>query len=358
MANPAPLILAGLTTPGGGRIDYAFAPELFHYGSAVVYSPVLKTRAVSGPGVPPGTWQYDFDSPHWTLPVTAIITSPCGKERYVTNAIGPAADERPWAIGSLARKEMLALDDTVLETEELDWKSPRRSPTSRRAAAPSRPTCRSCASAGSPVGARPTDRVHLRRVWPTASRAPNNFNDHGRAREILETGESGALTRKTTRTFFYGASTDPSFGTYIVDQAGHRDGAGARGRQRVLHEPYEYETSGVYRGFLKAQTDRGIRTEYTQELVATKPSGNVKTAKDGNGNVTSFAYAWGRTRQITTPLYTITRVINPDGSPGLRDAPWLYDVLLLRPAPARDPDAPRRSGTRPSPPTTTSMVGR
>ena len=120
-ANPAPLALSALTTPQGGRIEYVYAPQLFRYGSSTVYSPTLHRRTVAGPGLEAGTWQYSFDSPDWTQPITAVVTSPCNKTRYVTWAIGPLGNERPWAIGTQARREVRTHADEVLEVEEFTW---------------------------------------------------------------------------------------------------------------------------------------------------------------------------------------------------------------------------------------------
>ena len=335
VANPAPRGLAALTTPGGGRIEYSFAPETFLYGSSTVESPVLRSRAVSGPGLTTGTWQYEFDSPDWTLPITAVITGPCGKERYVTNAIGPAVDERPWAIGSLARKEIRALDDTVLQVEEFDWM--RSVPISNfPESGDSFQTHLPLLQERRVTRGGKTYRTEY--VYDESNYNParaSNFNDYGRAREVLETGESGLTSRKTTRTFFYGSSSDPSFETYIVDKTASETVRAPAGSSQSFSNTYEYETSGVYRGFLKAQTIRGIRTEFTQELDVTfaKPTGNVKTSTDGNGRVTSFAHAWGRTREIKTPAYTISRVISIDGTlasetrRGFTNS-FLYDALM------------------------------
>ena len=334
-ANPAPRIMAALTTPGGGRVEYSFGPELFRFGSTTIYSPVVKTRTVAGPGLNSGTWQYEFDSPHWTQPVTAVITGPCGKERYVTNAIGPAADERPWAIGTLARKEIRGLDETVLQAEELDWM--RSVPISNF------PESGDSFQTHLPLlkerrVTRGGKTYRTQYTYDESNYNParaSNFNDYGRAREVLETGESGTTSRKTTRTFFYGSSSDPSFGTYIVDKTALETVREPAGSSQTFTNTYEYQTSGGYRGFLKAQTIRGIRTEFTQELdnVVGKPTGNVKTITDGNGKVTSFDHAWGRMREIKTPAYTITRVINIDGTLASETrrgftTSFLYDALM------------------------------
>jgi hypothetical protein len=109
-------------------------------------------------------------------------------------------------------------------------------------------------------------------------------------------------------------STDPSFGTYIVDKLASETVRAPANGSEAFTSSYEYETTGGYRGFLKSQAIRGIVTTYTSDTVLDKPTGNVKTAEDGNHHVTSYAYVFGVAREIKTPLYTITRVINDDGT--------------------------------------------
>jgi YD repeat-containing protein len=312
--NPAPGVLAALTTPSGGRIDYKFVRQLFYYGSNIVYSPVLDTRTVSGVGIPAGNWQYDFDSPDVDEPVTAVVTGPCSKERYVTNALGPAADERPWAIGTLKRKETRALDDTVLQVEELDWQM--SVPISNK------PESNDSFQTHLPLlkerrvtrGGKTYRTTYVYDGSPYSSARASNFNDYGRANELLEDGENGALTRKTKRAFFYGSSTDPSFGTYIVDRLLSETVRVPATGSESFTDSYTYETTGGYKGFRKSQTIRGITTIYEVEFHAGKRTGNVKTSTDARGYVTSFDYAWGATKEIQTPEHTTTRVINPDGS--------------------------------------------
>jgi hypothetical protein len=308
-------MLRKLTTPAEGVIEYEYFPMTFQAGSGVVYSPVLSRRVVSGASLPTGTWTYTFLSPSASSPIVSVVTSPCGKTRYTTREIGPLGDENPWAIGTLKKKEILDLSDNVLQTEDWLWRrsapiseADETAPTASRTHGPL------VESHTLTRGGRTYRTEYTYEDFAYSKPRANNFNDHGRAREILETGESGALTRKSTRTFFYGSSSDPSFGTYIVDKPATETVRVPASGSESFTSRYEYRTVGGYRGFLEAQTIRGIRTSFTAELVGGQPNGNVKTSTDGNGHVTSFAYSWGRTQTITTPEYTISRVINPDGT--------------------------------------------
>jgi hypothetical protein len=40
----------------------------------------------------------------------------------------------------------------------------------------------------------------------------------------------------------------------------------------------------------------------------------VASATKANGKTTSYTYSWGRLQHTQTPEYTITRVIDPDGT--------------------------------------------
>jgi YD repeat-containing protein len=311
----APLGLKSVTTPAGARIEYAYAPTAFNYGSIAVYSPTLKTRTVSGPSVPSGAWDYSFASPGAALPITATITSPCGKTRYTTKPIGPLGAEDRWAIGVLAQKEVLTPTDTLLELEELTWlRSPLLSEHDDDDPHHQHPTYVPLLGERKVTRGGKTYRtIFTYDQQPYSKSRPNNFADYGRAEEIREVGESGATSRKTTRVFFYDASADPSFSSYIVDKPKSETVRAPEDGGQPFTNTFEYETSPDYQGFLKAQVVHGIRTEFTADSYAGERTGNVKTQKDANGNVTSYVYAWGRTREIKTPEFTITRAIDAEG---------------------------------------------
>ena len=301
--NPAPWILRSLITPGGGEIAYVYAPQLFRVGSGAIYTPALQTRTASGPGIETGTWTYSYQSTDWREPVVSSVTSPCGTTtQYTFKAIGPYANEEPWAIGSMVRKDVIDAGNVVLERIDIEWEK----------SAPISPLPESGNSFSTHVALLKTRSV-LRagggQVYKTTNtydpRAyklarASNFNDFGRPKEVLEEGE---LVRKTTRTFFYGTSNDPSFATFLADKTAS---------ESVQVGPEAFTSSWKYEqetGFLRSQTLNGITTTFTRDDL-----GNVATVKDAKGNVTRFTHEWGVVKDTSTPEYDVTREINLDGT--------------------------------------------
>ena len=298
----SPWLLSRLTTPSGGHIDYAYAAQLFRTGSGAIYTPSLRTRTTSGPGVATGTWRFQYSSPDWRAPVESLAISPCGATvRYTFKPVGSYGAEEPWAIGSMITKETLE-GATVLERDELTWiRSVPISdfPESGNSFATHVPLLgqRVVSRAGS---ANVYRTRHLYNPLPYRRTRAANFNDHGRPFLTLENGE---IDRASIRTFAYLSSSDPSFGTCIVDRL---DSETVLSGMDAYTRSYEYQAAT---GFRTSENHYGIVTRLTRDNW-----GNVASETDANGNVTRFTHDWGALQNTATPEYTVTRVVNADGS--------------------------------------------
>lgn len=302
--NPSTqFVLEHVDTPNGGVVDYTYTPQVFYIGSSVVYSPAITKRQTSGRDVPAGTWDYVYSSS--TDKNETVITTPCGsKTTYSFLGIGPNANQDAWAIGALDARITANAGGTAYETEDLTWISSvpisndaesGTSPQTHVALLGERDVTRSGRSYGTSYTYDTLGYSKFR---------PNNFNDYGRPHTINETGD---LTRKTTRTFFYGSSNDPSFGTYIVDKI-ERETVEAPTGGEVFTKTFAYNGAN---GFMTSQVIHGITTTYTPHSSGT---GNVGKAEDENGNEVQYDYNWAIADEIDTPEYTITRIINGDST--------------------------------------------
>ena len=295
-------LLRRLTTPSGGRIDYTYAPQLFRLGSGVIYTPSLQTRTASGPGIAPGTWSYQYNSPDWRDPVQSSVTSPCGSEvRYTFKPIGSYGVEEPWAIGSMMTKETWE-GAQRLERQVLTWTRSQpislfpESGNSVRTHVPLLGS-RTLTRAGSAVNYRTT---YIYNPSPYNRARAANFNDHGRPFLTLESGD---LDRATLRAFAYFPGGDPSFGTYIVDRL---DTELLVSSGDAFMQSFEYLPAT---GFRRLENRFGIVTRFEPDA-----SGNLAASRDANDNVTRFTYDWGVVKNTITPEHTITREINSDGT--------------------------------------------
>lgn len=302
--NPATqFVLEHVDTPNGGELDYTYTPQVFYIGSSVVYSPAITKRQTSGRDVPAGTWAYVYSSS--TDENETAITTPCGsKTTYSFLGIGPNANQDAWAIGALDTRTTANAGGMAYETEQLTWISSvpisndaesGTSPQTHVALLGRRDVTRSGRSYGTSYTYSPLGYSKFR---------PDNFNDYGRPHTINETGD---LTRKTSRTFFYGSSNDPSFGVYIVDKVESETVEAPTGGE-VFTKTFAYDSAD---GFMTGQTIHGITTTYTPH---SSGSGNIGKAEDENGNEVQYDYGWGVADEIDTTEYTITRVINGDST--------------------------------------------
>ncbi|MBY0497204.1 MAG: hypothetical protein K2Y23_23615, partial [Cyanobacteria bacterium] len=128
----------------------------------------------------------------------------------------------------------------------------------------------------------------------------NNFGDYHRPKEIVETPPTGANDRRTT-TIEYDSSLASD--KYIL---------GLPTSETVKVGTEEFIKSWTYdsdNGFRESETIYGIETKFGADA-----NGNVAWLKKGNDKTTLFQYRYGQPKLITTPLYSITRSINSDGS--------------------------------------------
>jgi YD repeat-containing protein len=311
-------ILTHVDSPNGGKLDYTFEEKAFILGSSVIHSPAITQRQTSGRNVPIGTWSYAYASSPAGLETE--ITSPCAtKVKHFFLGIG---QNQPfaWAVGALDKRTTADAGGAIFQTDDLTWiASVPISPLPEHVALLRK---RQITRSG-----RPYTTEYAYSGLGYSKFRPNNFNDFGRAHTTTETGD---LARTTQRTFFYGSPSDPSFGNYIVDKVSAET---VQVGSESFTRSYTY-VAGT--GFKKSETIYGITTTYTAEA-----SGNVDKATDANNHATTYDYDWGTPDRIQTPEYTITRVINTDGTIASETRrgfkiEFLYDALM-RPTETKPP---------------------
>jgi YD repeat-containing protein len=129
-----------------------------------------------------------------------------------------------------------------------------------------------------------------------AGDATGRFADYGRPWSSREVGDAG--TRDIVRTFDYGVSG------YLLDRVASLTTTMAG---ESAAESWTYNATS---GFLESATRSGITTT----LAPNPATGAVSTITDPHNHVTSFTYDWGVPKNVTTPMYGITRTINADGT--------------------------------------------
>lgn len=316
--NP-PGELQTITTPDGGTITYAYTEKLFNMGSASAADEVRSRAVIScttklKTATTEGTWTFSYPTDLGFPYNQTQSVSPCGVTTthtffgVGTNTAGPV-----WKIG-LPETTTVKDGALVFQTETLAW-----IPSVQISDyAPTVGTNHDTATFVPLVDTRTIARDGTN--WSTDNTYnTSNFNDYGRPSSVLETGE---LIRTTAYTYAYG------FTPYIVDRILSQTET-VTGQPLSFTKAYTYDTAD---GFRKTASIYGIPTTYIQTI---QGDGNVGTIRDANNHDTSFTYDWGVVKNTITPEYTITRVINSDGTVASEtrngfQTSFLYDAIGRR----------------------------
>jgi CSLREA domain-containing protein len=305
-SNPA-WELKKVVTPHGGETSYTYAQFESRLGTAqLIPFRGVSTRTTSGgpSGVAPreisaGTWQYAYaETPDKNR---TTITSPCGTTQLTFLGVGNAAAEASWKIGLLSARTVS--DANTTQSESFTWRTPafgdRISEDDEIIV----------------VGGNSSTEIYVPllesrsltrdgRVYVTSSTySSTNFNDFGRPNLISENGPdyAGSPDRTTSRTFDY-SFTAP---LYLKDRVASE--TVTVGTESFV-KTYSYVDAN---GFKDKETIHGIEHSFTP---TTDGRGNVSQAKDESDHATSFTYTSGAVDNTVTPIFTIDRTINLEGT--------------------------------------------
>ncbi len=286
-SSPGKYEMAGLTTPNGGQITYAYAEQTFRLGSTIPIRTVSMTqRTIGGRDITAGSWAYAYAQGSGQN--QTIVTGPCNVTTYTFLGVGNYSSQgAAWAVG-LPSSSTIS-DGGTLETEQLTWIASMSISNDRQI-----------------IGFNVDYGIYVPLVATrVVTRGPasfsttntyvgSNFNDYGRPSQV---SESGQLMRSTSRTFQYG------FSPYIVDKiASETVTVGGES----FAKSYAYNLTN---GFLQSQTIYGVTTTFSPTA-----QGNVAISTDARSKTTFFSYQWGRASSVQTPEHTISRSINSDGT--------------------------------------------
>ena len=141
--------------------------------------------------------------------------------------------------------------------------------------------------------------------------------------------QSGDLTRTSTTAYTYPTSL------YRLDLVSSTS-------TTVGTESMETDLAYDSLGFPTSRTTAGVQTQF-----APNSAGNVASITDADGHTSTFTYSYGAASSTHTPLYTLTRTLNSDGSVASETRRGLQTTYAYDPAgrpvsvtsPGRDPIA-------------------
>jgi RHS repeat-associated protein len=294
-----------VNTPNGAQIKYRSMTKFYPPaipGGQDTHTTNLTERTVTGRDIPIGsTWIYEYElappSPEWG--------PHAGGNRRLT-----APDEtKTWfQFGGLdvgfVRREVVDSGGTLIEREIRQY-------VEKPTIGYPHPSIGN-SPAVKAVLTRALIRRHDRFYLTDYEYNPSNHSNYHRPSKIVEKGNvdtdgDGEVERTTTLEYDYNFNLDPSANDapYFNGKVGVET-VTLQGESLVRSWEFDDDT-----GFLDELIEYGIHTEYDPDAF-----GNVAATRPGGlaAKQTSFTYKWGVLENTITPLYTVSREINPEGT--------------------------------------------
>jgi RHS repeat-associated protein len=290
--------LAKMTYPTGGSISYAYTPVTFPTGIVHVGFRVVTQRSTSGRDIPDGTWTYQYapgNNPPSGSGAVTTISGPNGmKEVYKYYSWNNCSGGEVWRVGRpMSRK--LYQNDNLIESETYTW--------DRGDKLSSAPLQNAHWSPASQYDRRSDPGVFhplmtSKAVTRDGKTYTTTFDDHDAYGNPETITESGDKTRTTQLTYWTNAGKNIVQGKPATEKV-------TGGFPGTFTTSYTYDTNGNPTKLNKY----GVITKYTYAT-----NGNLSKIIDANNRTWTYSWSKGRISKITNPLYSISRVINANGT--------------------------------------------
>ena len=268
-----------VTVPQGGQAVYTFADV----PQGDPRAGILRSRETRDGGILTSQWTFEFQDEATTPPAyRRILNGPEGVRLVHGYGAGGSADggyvlrwQEVWDAGS----------NTLVQREEETYTATQVTEVSN-----------SVLNLVNASSVTRDARTYTSTFFYHAGDVTGRFADYGRPWSSREVGDAG--TRDVVRTFDYGILG------YLLDRVASVT-ATVAGESAAESWSYNATT-----GFLETATRFGITTTFT----ANASTGALSSVTDPHGHVASLTYDWGTPKNVTTPMYGITRTVNADGS--------------------------------------------
>jgi hypothetical protein len=282
--------LASVTTPQGGQIAYQFAEKTLSMANQLLKFRTLTNRLANGRDLQEGAWLYSYaQGPDQNR---SIVSGPSGvTTTHTFFGIGNTHYQPSIGAWKVGLPSSMAISDPsgVLQTQNMAW-TPSVGISYEDQGIGFEvdhyifvPLLESSQIVRGPDTFQTTNSYHS-----------TDWNDYGRPHLVTETGQA---TRSTQRVFQYSGLTG-----YIKDKIQS---------ETVTVAGESFTKSFGYRsdGFLLSQSIYGVPSTF-----APTSRGDVATVTNARNYSTHLSYSYGTLRDTQTPEYTITRLINSDGT--------------------------------------------
>jgi len=299
--------LITVTMPTGGWVTYVCRPVTDNW-QLPEHKWIVVTERRTGGGDEAGTWIFDYRLPWTGQEWNRIVTGPDG--RAIEYAVGP--DPEPWQVKR--RVKAPGSPGEVVETEQVDWIGTRLGwmAFNGKSIEDARTVASRVVSRDGHTPYRTDYVYHAENVEQDGCQVPGHGADWRRCtyRDYLEPYEirqHGDFDRTIEREFRH------DFGTRYIR---------AKVTKETVDDTYRKEAAYDDLGFLTSATVLGVTTTYDRSS-----NGNLSKKTDATDRWTEYAHSWGRVSRLRTPVYSVQRGINPDGTVAWegRDGPDVTD---------------------------------
>ncbi|OGP72780.1 MAG: hypothetical protein A2V86_08735 [Deltaproteobacteria bacterium RBG_16_49_23] len=283
--------LEQVTTPSGGVITYTYGDSAIDRGQGwtpyAIWGVVQKTTSGT---IPAGTWSIAYSA--GTNHDYTEIADPCGRShRYKYHGYGEhLVDGSMWKIGLPKSREIVGE-----ETVSYGWtNAPAISNDDYNV-----PLVGSDLFIYVPL----MTQNSITRDGRTYTTNFSNFDAYGNPQTISASGDT---TRNRSITYWYNTSMN-----IVKDKPAAETVSG--GFPGSFSTTYTYDTNT---GNLTQLNKYGVITTFTywDQYAGPTKKGNLRTRTDHNGHTNSYDWDKGRISTITNPIYSISRVINNNGT--------------------------------------------
>lgn len=270
-----PGVIGAVVTPNGGRVEYDFSIQSFaSSGPYPVSTRVLLNRRTNGTNIStPGSWSYGYS---YRLGESNSVAGPnntSSQYEYTT----PTGATEP-VLQTVTHSDVLQTERefrTYQVQSVTEW-------------------------GGGPIALLSSRAItrNGQTYTTTFSYGTSNFADFGRPTTVQE---NGTLQRTTTYAFDY----DFDSNRWIKDKIASKT-VSMGADSFIVTRSYNNTT-----GFMESQARYGVTMQFGSDP---NGSGNVERTIDAHGHITRYVYDWGVVQDTITPMHTISRTINQDGT--------------------------------------------
>ena len=284
--------LAQVTYPTGGIVNYTYANTTFKVGLCTPAFRVISNKTTSGRGVAPGTWTYSFVTGGTGGDVTTV-TVPGGTETYTYYGWANITNGNVWKMGLPISKTLSINGQTLSET--YNW-TKSTTPVSNQQISNLNYCSTGWYITDSGVFAPLLGSKAVTRDGKTYTTSYSNYDTHGNPQTITEQGD---ISRSTALTYWKNTT-----------------------KNIVKNKPATETVTGSFSGTKSTSwvydATSGNATQITKDGVTATygygTDGNLSSIKDANNHTVSYLWSNGRISRETNDYYSISRVINPNGT--------------------------------------------